>query len=132
MIRGFLYATSGAALGLTWEAWRSPLRWLLGATLTWPWVTLVAGPLLLLCTIPVMMIHGALRTSLPPRGFLPVAVLAGLPFGLLTCYLVVAFFGKPGTPWTEPAWLPWMPEALAAGAGLGLGCAKGVPAEEYA
>ena len=132
MIRGFLYATSGAALGLTWEAWKSPLHWLAGAILVWPWVTLIAGPLLLLSTLPVMLIHRALRSTLPSRGFLPAAVVVGMPFGLLTCTIVVASFGKPGTPWTDAAWIPWMPEALAAGAGLGLGCAQGVLGEDRA
>ena len=130
MFRGSLYATIGAAFGLTWSAWQSPVHWLIGALLAWPWILLVAGPLLFLSAIPVTIIHRTLRTRIPSWGFLPIAVLTAVPFGLVTCYLVVAFFGKSGSPWTVAAWIPWMPEAIAAGVGLGLGCAQGVPVEE--
>lgn len=121
MLRGTLYATIGIAFALTGEAWTQPIAWPFAALLTWPWVVIVAGPLLVLAAIPLSFLQGLLREHLTGRLIRPAAILAGLPFGFLVCFLVLRFFGKPGSPWTDASWAPWLPESLAAGLGLGLG-----------
>jgi len=129
MIRGTLYATVGIVIVTTRDAWHDPLTWAVLALMTWPWTLLTAGPLIVLSTLPLMMIQDSLRRRVTGRLRRFCAVLAGIPFGILVTYLVLAFFGKRGTPWTDAAWIPWMPESVAAGLGLGLGCVEGLPTE---
>lgn len=128
MIRGTLYATVGIAIVTTRIAWNDPILWPLAALMAWPWVLLTAGPLLVLSSLPLMMIQSSIHRRVTGRLRSLCAALAGVPFGILVTYIVLAFFGKRGTPWTDTAWIPWMPES-AAGLGLGLGCVEGLPAE---
>jgi len=130
MIRGTLYATIGVAFGVTWEAWTQPIQWPFVALLAWPWVVLVAGPLLLLAAVLVTTLQRVMKVRVRGRAYYPLALLTGLPFGLLVCFLVLAFFGKEGTPWTDSGWIPWLPGAAGGGVGLGYGCVQGVSDQE--
>lgn len=126
MLRGALYGSIGAALGLTWPGLVDLHSWLWMAVLLWPFVLLLGGPLLVLAAVPVQTIQRELKRVVGGRVYFPLAVCVGTPFGVLVCFVALALLGKSGTPWTDPGWTPTMPGALAAGAGLGFGCVRDI------
>ena len=124
MIRGTLYASVAGALGWTWDPTQGLASWLLLAVLSWPLVFLLCAPMLILASVPVRELQRALQPRVRGPAYDALAVLLGCPFGLLICFAVLKFFGKTGTPWTDPRWESVMPAAVAAGAGLGWGCLR--------
>ena len=131
MIRGAFYGSVGAALAIALSTDVEFPLVLVFAVFVWMFVLFFAGLPLILAAAFVQPTQRMLKRVLPGRLFVPMAVLAAVPFGMLVCMTVMRLTGWTTDLWTDPRWISVLRVAFAGSIGLGLGCVHDVTGQDY-